>query len=399
MSVLVIDFYKLLISLSMALDFNRQGILRHHVRVALMAMQIARQLDMSAEEREQLVCAALIHDLGVSTFNEKSKLAEFEVKNTFDHCRRGYQLAESSPLLKPQAEIILCHHDRWIGGNSTGLRGSSIPLAARIIHLADRVDVLINENTHILQQRKHIIGQIKPLSGVVFDPTLVDVLLKLSERESFWLDIVNNRVDLILKANIDVAPRNVYIEDLLSISEVFARVIDAKSSFTHRHSRLVAAVSGRLAKLAGFTDEQCRAMRVAGLLHDLGKMAIPEEILEKPGRLTAEEYNIIKGHTYYTYQILDMLDGFETIKCWAAYHHEKPNGQGYPFKIDASGLDAGSRLLAVSDVFAALVENRPYRHSLPRHKVEQILVEMAKQNELDRTWVELLLEHYHEIRI
>ncbi len=397
MQTMLIDFHNLLVSLSMALDFHGQGLMRHHVRVALIAEQIARKLAMKEKEIDNLVSAALIHDLGADTFKEKSRLVQFEVNNPENHCRRGYHLTASSTLLKPLGEIILYHHDRWDGKNNSGLKGDSIPLASRIIHLADRIDVLIKENRYILSQRQRILYKVKSLSGSVFDRMLVDVFQELSLRESFWLDLVHPRADFILKTKLHSFQTNVTAEDLISISEVFAQVIDGKSRFTHLHSRLVAGVAEQMAVLAGFTAEKCTAMRVAGLLHDLGKTAIPEEILEKPGRLTEEEYSIIKSHTYYTYRILEMLDNFEEIKCWAAYHHEKLNGRGYPFRIAAEGLDDGSRILAVSDVFAALIEDRPYRQGLPRHKVEQILLEKTENLELDRRWVELLLDNYNQL--
>lgn len=397
MQELNINYYKLLTALSTALDFYGAGIMRHHLRVAVIAQGIARELGMGEEEINSIVYASMVHDVGTSTFKEKSKLISFEIEKPFDHCFLGSCLLSLSPLLKPYKQIILCHHDRWDGQNTSGLRGDGIPLASRVIHIADRIDVLIHNKSYILHQQDAIIEKISDLSGTVFDPGIVDVFKKLAEKESFWLDLTSTQIEQILLKRLKVHLEEVNLEDLLSISEVFARVIDGKSKFTHVHSRFVSKVAGDMAVLAGYSTERVQMIKVAGLLHDLGKLAVPETIIEKPGRLTDEEYKYIKSHTYYTYQTLDMIEGFEEIKEWAAYHHECINGSGYPFKLSGFRLSPESRMLAVSDIFAALVEDRPYRLGLPRSKVETILLEKVGSKDLDIKWVELLLDNYNEL--
>src|SRR3990167_2949515 len=108
---------------------------------------------------------------------------------------------------------------------------------------------------------------------------------------------------------------------------------------------------------------------IAALLHDIGKLSVPDEILEKPGGLSTEEFNIMRGHTYFTYHILNSIDGFDTISEWAAFHHEKLNGRGYPFHLKEGQLSIGSRIMAVSDKFSALSEDRPYRKSLTNNEI------------------------------
>ncbi|WP_034638927.1 HD domain-containing phosphohydrolase [Desulfofalx alkaliphila] len=394
MQDLRINFLKLLSALSHALDYNGKGLMHHHTRVALIAQQIAQELEVEENHINNLVYAAMLHDAGAKTFREKAELVIFEVRETSDHCVNGHRLMKLSPLLNPLAEILLCHHDRWDGGNSSGLSGDGIPLAGRIIHLADRVDVLIGENEHILNQRYEISKRIDYYSGSLFDPRIVKVFKKIAQKESFWLELTSVNPEQLLTARIKNSEKVVNLTDLLGIGEVFARIIDNKSPFTHLHSRLVSKVAAGMAMLAGYSENQAKALQLAGLLHDLGKLAVPESIIEKPGPLSNEEYNIIKCHTYYTYNILNMVDGFEEISQWAAYHHECLNGNGYPFKIDASGLSAEARLMAVSDIFTALVEDRPYRPGLPRDKVTEILLEKARRQDIDIDWVELLLDNY-----
>ena len=128
-----------------------------------------------------------------------------------------------------------------------------------------------------------------------------------------------------------------------------------------------------LAELAGMSREDCIMMKIAGDLHDVGKLKVPKAILEKPGRLTDEERNIIKEHPYNTRLVLMPIQGFGKIADWAGYHHEKLNGNGYPFHFGADVLDTGSRILAVADIFSAITERRPYRDSMPKEKAMSVL--------------------------
>jgi HD-GYP domain-containing protein (c-di-GMP phosphodiesterase class II) len=138
-------------------------------------------------------------------------------------------------------------------------------------------------------------------------------------------------------------------------------------------------------------------MRIAGFLHDLGKLAVPTEILEKPGKLTPEEFTVIRSHTYYTYRILDTLDDFDTINTWGAFHHERLNGKGYPFHHTGDVLSLGSRIMCVADVFTAITENRPYRAGMSLSDALTVLRTMAGSNSLDPEIVSLLTNNTSDI--
>ncbi len=121
----------------------------------------------------------------------------------------------------------------------------------------------------------------------------------------------------------------------MALTRIFAKVIDFRSPFTAMHSAGVAASAVRLARLVHMSDTECQMIRIAGNLHDIGKIAVPRSVLEKQSRLTPDEFDIIRAHSYCTYQVLDGLKGLEDIQRWAAYHHERLDGKGYPFKLDA----------------------------------------------------------------
>jgi HD-GYP domain-containing protein (c-di-GMP phosphodiesterase class II) len=136
---------------------------------------------------------------------------------------------------------------------------------------------------------------------------------------------------------------------------------------------------------------------VAGLLHDLGKLAVSEEIIMKPGSLTEEEFNQIKQHTYYTYWLLKPAIPNLPLVEWAAYHHERIDGQGYPFKKSGNELDIGSRLMSIADIFTALREDRPYRKGLEWPAIESIIHKQVSSGAIDGELASILFENHSKI--
>ncbi|MZP31457.1 HD domain-containing protein [Heliobacterium undosum] len=386
-----INLPPLLNTLSMVLDFTSTGLNHHHNRVAYISSAMASLMDLPRQERYDLYCAASIHDIGATSFHEKAALGRFHVLDADAHSQKGYELLKDIGNFENIAKIILHHHDYWEHQRER----NALTRLSDIIHLADRLEILLTED-YILHQRKSSMDQLNAYFGTMFRPELKEVLHELAGRESFWLDLASPYVeDLSLRMiSPDIVESSCEYTDLKKLFMIFALIIDRKSQFTLHHSRLVASSSVHLASLAGFSPSGIAQIEVAGLLHDLGKLSIPESILEKPGALTAEEYDVIKRHPYHTYHILQRLPGYSQLAEWAAFHHERPNGTGYPFRIGGSDLPLGSRIIAVADVFSALIEDRPYRPGMGRDKIETILTQSAREKALDRDVVDLLFSHY-----
>jgi HD-GYP domain-containing protein (c-di-GMP phosphodiesterase class II) len=161
------------------------------------------------------------------------------------------------------------------------------------------------------------------------------------------------------------------------IAYILASLIDGKSRFTAKHSRGISELAFRVSKHIGYNEEKCLIMKIAGLLHDVGKLAIPNSILDKNGSLTKSEFSIIKSHVYYTKIILDRIEDIKEISDLASNHHEKLNGLGYPRKLNSDNLSIGSRIMCVCDIYQALTEDRPYRNGLSQEKAFSILDEMV----------------------
>lgn len=160
--------------------------------------------------------------------------------------------------------------------------------------------------------------------------------------------------------------------DALAINVDALKISD---EYTFKHSVDVASMAMLLLKNQGFPKEDVYEIGVAGLLHDLGKSKIPKEILNKPGRLTDEEFEIMKKHPVYGYQILkEKGEVSEQILLGVLQHHEKKNGKGYPMKLSGDRIHYFGRVLSVVDVYDALVTERPYKSAFsPRDAVEMIL--------------------------
>jgi putative nucleotidyltransferase with HDIG domain len=161
------------------------------------------------------------------------------------------------------------------------------------------------------------------------------------------------------------------------IATAFADVIDAKSPFTGSHSRNVAVVAERLAVALGLPATSARDVRRGGLLHDIGKLGIPNRILDKPGRLTADEYLQIREHPELSLRILRPVAIFGRVAEIAAAHHERLDGTGYFRGLDAERLAIEERVVAVADVYEALTADRPYRAAMAPEQAFEVMGRMA----------------------
>ena len=131
-------------------------------------------------------------------------------------------------------------------------------------------------------------------------------------------------------------------------------------------------------------------IEIAGLLHDLGKLRVPDEILDKPGKLDSDERSVINSHSFETFQILRNIDGFEEIAPWAAYHHEEPDGNGYPFHLNGADLPLEARLLRVADIFQAMVQDRPYRQGMNATEAMDFMRKLAAEGRVEPAILSML---------
>ncbi|MEW5803443.1 MAG: HD domain-containing phosphohydrolase [bacterium] len=394
---MLLSLFELLMCLSGVMDLVSNMVVNHQKRVSYIALRLAAELGLSIQEQDELVMAGALHDCGTFSLKERLDILQFDTQMLCGHAEVGYQLLKNFPPLKKEATLVRYHHLPWQDGRGIESAGEPVPMGSHILHLADRIDILIDKDREILGQVCGIRKKIQERSGSLFVPGLVEAFLGLSSKEYFWLDLSSPFLDSILLRRGPMSTIELGWSDLLSLTNLFCQIIDFRSPFTATHSSGVAASAEALSQLAGFSEHESRMMKIAGFLHDLGKLVIPSEILEKRTKLTESEFNLIRSHSFYTYRILENISDLSTINAWGSFHHERMDGQGYPFHYRQKDLPLGSRIMAVADVFTAMNEDRPYRKGMTKENVLQVLQEMARTMGLDPSMVFLLKRHYDDV--
>jgi HD-GYP domain-containing protein (c-di-GMP phosphodiesterase class II) len=402
MTAIAIDLRRVVYALSDALDLVGINDLHHGKRVGIMATDIAQTLGWTAARQKLAFDAGLLHDIGVSSTDLHRKLVEdFDWDGAQGHAEFGAYLLGGFAPLADLAPAVRDHHTHWSDLN--GLTGEAAEMT-NLIFLADRVDVLAASamaGDMLLASSQQIRSKLGSHAGTLFKPALVDGFLRASRKESFWLGLEPNAVRDYMAAKAGEAGLiNMDIDSLLGIAQLFSRVVDAKSHFTVEHSEGVARLVRFLGERFGLDADTCGKLEVAGYLHDIGKLRIPDGLLEKPGPLSEDERRLMASHAYETYRILAQIPGFEDISQWAAYHHEIPDGEGYPFHLEAAALSQEARLLRGADIFQALAQDRPYRSRLPAKAILDHLRRLQESGKLDLNIflaIEANLDNLYEI--
>ncbi len=386
----------LLSALAISMNLINPDMQHHHEQTAYLAFHIGQEMGLRGEDLHNTVYAALLHDIGSVVSPEPEKLEEIEA-HRHEVAALGAQMLGDLEEFSTVAAIIGINQNSYL--ENLAILGEkrcheTCVDISQAIHLADVVTSLFEYNVPVLNQVQRIVECVEQGRNTEFSPKALDAFHRCAAREYLWLDVALNPSFLLLFTG---QIRSVSLDETVTLTRLMSRIIDYRSAFTAMHSAGVAASARALARLAGMSEAECKMMTIAGYLHDVGKLRVPNTILEKPGKLTDEEFNIVKEHPYYTRWILMNIEGFEQIADWAGLHHEKLNGRGYPFHLNAEELDTGARIMAVADIFSAITELRPYRAGMSREAAMAVLRSNVENGTLDGELVRLLEEHYDEI--
>lgn len=389
------DLRSVIYALSDALDLVGIDDLAHGKRVGIMAAECLRCQGASEEETRFVFDLGLLHDIGVSsTVTHGHLVKEFDWESSQKHCRTGYDLLRDFAPLADMALPVRLHHTHWVDLVTHDV-DRQVALRANLIYLVDRVDALSAlhcADGTLLMNSERVRGEIAARAGTYFAPELVDLFLDASRSESFWLNLEPRSIQAYLNEMRTRGRRHVMnIGELKQLATIFSRIVDAKSPFTAEHSLGVARLARFLGERCNLPAERCDQLEIAGLLHDIGKLRVPDEILDKPAKLDERERKVMNAHSFETFQILKPVPGFDEIALWAAYHHESPGGDGYPFRVGAERLCLEARILRVADIFQAMAQDRPYRAGLPAEKVAAFMQELLAQGRVDADLVALAL--------
>ena len=392
----------MIFALSFSLDQAENALLGvdtgHGKRVACLAMFMAREAGVKGEELRDFVSCCILHDNALTEFiheelaystmlqdvnmpQEDAEVPAGPDMNHF-HCVVGEKNIALVPFHTDVKNIVLYHHENADGTGPMGKTAAETPLKAQLVRIADYVDVTTRLSTlteeGFLALRKDIAAQV----GTLFSQEVVDLFMKAIDYDKIVYCQKKSAL-AYLRGEFEPAMRDYSHEDIRNIARLFAEIVDYKSTYTCDHSIGVAEKAEIMGRHYGFDDEKTTRYYFAAAMHDIGKMVTPNIVLEKPGRLTDNEFDTMKDHAATTNYILSHISGIPDIIKWASNHHEKLNGSGYPQGLKAEQLSFEERLMACIDIYQALTETRPYRDSLAHDGAIAIMRDMVEKGELD----------------
>lgn len=398
-----LDLTDLLYAISFALEEAEVELLRlntgHNKRVACLSMFMAEEAGLKGEELRDYVGCCILHDNALTEFihEELSKspilnrsetrpsevISKDEVTQNSRHSVIGERNIRLIPFHTDVENIILYHHENADGSGAIGKTTVETGLKAQILHLADMVDIQYVGQSDITEAEFGKISEwVRSESGKLFSEDAVKLFCAAVTYDKF-LYMQKEGPLACMKQKLSTETSDYSEEEVRNISEMFARIIDYKSEFTHAHSLGVAAKAEKMADYYGFGPEKAIRYYFAGALHDIGKLVVSNTILEKPGKLTDDEFVAMKDHAAATYHILSQVKGISDILEWASNHHEKLNGKGYPRGLTAEELSFEERLMSCIDIYQALTEKRPYKDGMSHEKSIAIMRDMADKGEID----------------
>jgi HD-GYP domain-containing protein (c-di-GMP phosphodiesterase class II) len=412
---------ELVSSLSHALDMTEGQPEGHGVRCAWIGLNIGREAGLEDEELAHLYYTLLLKDIGCSsnaaricelyladdlTFKRDIKtvndslpqILRFILSHTGmkagmserfrslltivtqggqiarelieTRCQRGAEIVRRMRFPEEVARGILDLDEHWDGsGKPVGLAGDAISPFSRIALIAQVADIF-----NASGGKEAALKEVRERSGTWFEPFLASAFDRAAANPAFWRVLASRGLQQTI---IELAPEqggeSVDEDYLDEVAAAFAQVVDSKSPYTAGHSDRVALFTDMIAEELGLSPEKRRFLKRAALLHDLGKLGVSNQILDKNGKLTDEEWQSVRRHPAQSQMILSRISAFQELARIAGDHHERLDGKGYPRGIAGDEISLETRIITVADIFDALTAERPYRAAMPVTKALEIL--------------------------
>ncbi len=356
----------------------------HGKRLAILNAKMGRYMGWTDEALISLTACALLHDNALTEYILSEKPGPEQDWNMKTHCIIGEKNVSCLPFPSNTEGFILYHHEHADGSGAFGAKLNEIPLGAQFIAITDMVDVAKHLGTQNKDGLASLQTYIKDQRGTRFTPAAAETFLSVVDGD--LLDQLHDEnVESTFKEFMPKWTVNLSGVKMMSIANFIGKIIDYKSKFTARHTEQIANRAYIMARYYGMDDETCANVFFAASLHDIGKLMIPTEILEKNGKLDDKEFEIIKSHVAWSYTLLKDIEGFDKICRWAVTHHRKLNGTGYPdLPANYYPLDFVSRLMACIDIYQAVRESRPYHPGRTHEETISIMQSMVDKGEIDK---------------
>ncbi|WEJ62707.1 HD-GYP domain-containing protein [Thiomicrorhabdus lithotrophica] len=409
-------------ALSYALDLTEGQPPGHSIRCCWIGMHIGQTLGLSQQDQWNLYYTLLLKDAGCSSNaarlyelyggddrqakkdfkfvdNESFKqVSEFVLKHTGvgegflnktkrllnlavhgeelatelmeTRCERGADIAIRLGFTEEIANGIRYLDEHWNGnGKPYRLAGNEIPLTSQIALLAQVADVFFQLGGKVAS-----LNEVVSRSNTWFDPELVKIYQGLETNFNFWNKLaqenMQQEVQLLEPSSFVMTVSDKRLDD---ITAAFGMIVDSKSSYTFNHSSRVALYTDKISDQLGFSEVHRKHLKRGAMLHDIGKLGVSNSILDKPGKLTNEEREMVEKHAYYTEKILSHLSPFSTLAKISGAHHERLDGKGYPYGLSAEEITLDTRIITTADIFDAITAKRPYRDAVPVEKTIKIM--------------------------
>jgi putative nucleotidyltransferase with HDIG domain len=426
---------ELMAAISLATDLQHGYPLETGLRRTLLAVELARELGLDGQDLCDVYYTALLEQLGctggayeLAAFIGGDEIAALRAGLTQDPriivrwltregpvdaaavvarsavggirmarahvasaCEAADRLARRLGMTDGVLRALRHATTRWDGWGIPSTSGENITLPARVTTLA--LDVAIHLD---LGGRPAALAMVRHRAGKELDPTIArtflqnaDALLEHVEVESVW--------DAAIAAEPEPRPW-LPVSRLDQVAQAFADFVDLKSPYMLSHSTGVAHIAERTARAMGFDNAAVVAVRRAGLLHDLGRVSVPNGIWDKRGPLTHVEWERVRLHPYYSERILMCSPVLKALAPTAGMHHERLDGSGYHHGVSASSLPKAARVLGAADAYQAMTEERPHRQALSPAEAAAQLSQEVKKGRLDREVVDAVLESVGQSR-
>ncbi len=379
---------KIVLLCSKALRFFDERLISHGERVAYIATKIMEELnDDSNINTSTLFLMSIFHDIGAYKTEDINNILQFETADADEHSVYGYLFLKYLTPITDNCEAVLYHH------TPISLLDNIDPTVtayAQLINIADQIDVgYLKTNSldmlyPMLMNAKHIEEKY-----IVAFKKLLDK--KILTEELFVTDCTD-------WSNSMVETLNLTSDDLIKYLKMIIYSMEFKSPVTMLHSVNTTTISIFLGEKLNLSQETLEKLYFSAFLHDIGKIAIPESILEFKGKLDSDKMTIMRTHSAYTEELLaDLFD--RDIIDYAINHHEKLDGTGYPKGLTADELTVEMRIVAIADITSALISKRSYKGCYDWNKSIAILQDMADKNYIDADIVKLIADNTEELQL
>lgn len=370
-----------------ALNSIDSRLVDHGYRVSYIVYKMMKQDGTYCKKDiQELAILAMLHDIGAYKTEEIDNMVGFESEDVWEHSIYGYLFMKHMTPLYKWSEVLLYHHLDF--NKHSKIKSDKMQLAD-MMHLADRIDIMLQGSKKFID-----IDLIREYKDKKFSAKTIELFITTNGKFNLEQHLkdgtyMEELMQVLTGLDYDEAT-------LLEYIKMIAYAIDFRSETTVSHVITTVSISVELGKLLGLNKDELKKILLGAYLHDIGKIATPLEILEKPGRLTKEEFLIMKDHINMTREILEDRISKEILQI-AYRHHEKMDGSGYPQNLTGDQLTESERIVVVADIMSALTGKRSYKESFDKEMVIEILLRQRDEGKICYDVTEAAVSNYDNI--